>query len=201
MALHRLAVPQIPTVALRALTPLGSLCLAIWLMIGAWYAVFVGPASDRLAEAERAFQSAKETQARLLVSRRHQEQLQQAKKQVDEAWRALPMQDRFSTLALAIAELGRFDHVTIPGMSYTVDQPKEPSLPAKATISFQATGEYGAIYRFLHRLESADSYLVIESMDVARVVGDGKGSQALVGLNIRVATFLRPAEPPARTLS
>ena len=74
-------------------------------------------------------------------------------------------------------------------------------MPAKATISFQATGEYAAIYRFLHRLESADSYLVIESMDVTRVVGNGRSGQTLVGLNIRVATFLRPAAPAARILS
>jgi len=201
MRWQRFIVSRTSAVALLAIAPLVSLCLGLWAIAGGVYVVVLSPASDRLTAAERAFQSAKETQAQLLVARKNQEQLLQAKRQVDNAWRALPLQDQFSSLALAIAELGRFDRVSIPGMSYTVDQPKESSLPAKATISFQATGEYAAIFRFVQRLESADTYLVIESMDAARVMIDGKAGQTLVGLNIRVATFLRPNTPPARTLS
>lgn len=65
----------------------------------------------------------------------------------------------------------------------------------KATIAFRASGDYAAIYRFLSRLETAESYLVIERLDVASEQ-HAHTSGTRVVVNITVATYLRQTARP-----
>ncbi|HNK16712.1 MAG TPA: hypothetical protein PLZ20_19290, partial [Nitrospira sp.] len=90
--------------------------------------------------------------------------------------------------------------VTIPGMQYAVERSPADGMPVKASISFSVTGDYAAVYRFIHRLESADSYVVIESLNASRTAKSDKGSSSSVVFHVTVATFLRP-NPPTGSLS
>ena len=76
-------------------------------------------------------------------------------------------------------------------MTYSL-QKAEEGLPAKATLAFRAVGEYGAIYRFIHRLETTEPYLFIESLDVSRAGESSRSTSTLLLFNVRVVTFLRP---------
>ncbi|MGH7206078.1 MAG: type 4a pilus biogenesis protein PilO [Nitrospiraceae bacterium] len=191
-----LVVPSISRLARRALLPLTLLTgLSLGVSVGA-YSLCLVPAQERLTRAEEAYQTVKQEQATLQTARKTQEQMRVAQRQLEDVWRVLPTQNQFAALAVAISELGRSERVSIPGMSYSLSKAEE-GLPAKASLSFKATGEYAAIYRVIHRLETTDPYLVIESLDAARAPKSERSTSTLVVFNVRVATFLRPHVPTA----
>lgn len=186
--------PELPTIRMpkaimRGLLPLVGLTVLSVLGALLMYIFGVRPAEERLVRAEEAYQTAKQAQAGLQRTKMQQVRAQTAQRQLDRERNALPKQDEFSTLAMALSELGKREHVVIPGMGYDIKKP-EGTRPVKATIAFKATGDYAAIYRFLHRLETAESYLVIERLDV----GSDRHQQASAGrvvVSITVATYLR----------
>ena len=185
----------IPRLAARGLWPLGLLTvLALGIGIGAYLLVLI-PAEKRLARAEAAYEAARQAQLQQQAARKTQETFRQTQKDLEQVWETLPAQKQFAALAVAISELGRAVAVSIPGMTYTL-QKVEEGLPAKATLAFRAVGEYGAIYRFLHRLETTEPYLFIESLDVSRTSEPNRAALTLLAFNVRVVTFLRP--DPAR---
>lgn len=158
------------------------------------YLYRLAPANEHLAQTETAYQTALRTQTTLHTTRTTQEQMRATKFKLDEVWRGLPTETEFASLALAISELGRTERVSIPGMS--IEPSKITGLPVKASISFSVTGEYRAVYRFIHRLETAHSYVVIESLDASRSAKADKGTSASVVFHVKVVTFLRPNPPP-----
>ena len=160
----------------------------------------LSPAQEHLAQAEAAYHTAVRAQAALQATRKTQEEMWAIKLKLDEVWRGLPTETEFASLALAISELGRTERVSIPGMQYAVERSHADGLPVKASISFSVTGDYAAVYRFIHRLESSDSYVVIESLNASRTAKSDKGSASSVVFHVTVATFLRP-NPPTRSLS
>jgi len=189
-----LSFSRIPRLAVRGLWPLGLLTvLALGIGIGAYLLVLI-PAEERLARAETAYEAARQAQLQQQAARKTQESFHRTQKDLEEVWETLPAQKQFAALAVAISELGRAVAVSIPGMTYTL-QKVEEGLPAKATLAFRAVGEYGAIYRFLHRLETTEPYLFIESLDVSRTSEPNRATLTLLAFNVRVVTFLRP-DPP-----
>ncbi len=189
-----IAVPRLSRPAIVGLIPLILLTLfAVGVFIGT-YMQLVKPADDRLARAQKAYQQAKVAWDQNHASRQLNERVRDAQKRVDQLWQSLPSQRDFAALAMAIAELARSEQVSIPGMSYHMEKP-EGRMPVKATVSFKVTGEYGAIYRFIHRLETSGSYVVVESLDASRADKAHRATSNLVVFNMTVATFLRPSEP------
>ena len=160
----------------------------------------LSPAQEHLAQVEAAYQTTLRAQAALQAKRKTQEEMRTVKLKLDEVWRGLPTETEFASLALAISELGRSERVTIPGMQYAVERSHADGMPVKASISFSVTGEYAAVYRFIHRLESADSYVVIESLNASRTAKSEKGGASSVVFHVTVATFLRP-NPTTGSLS
>ena len=186
-----LSFSPIPRLAALGLWPLGLLTvLALGIGIGAYLLVLI-PAEERLARAEAAYEAARQAQLQQQAARKTQETFRQTQKDLEQVWETLPAQKQFAALAVAISELGRAVAVSIPGMTYTL-QKVEEGLPAKATLAFRAVGEYGAIYRFLHRLETTEPYLFIESLDVSRTSEPNRAALTLLAFNVRVVTFLRP---------
>jgi len=170
----------------RRLRPLAFLTV---LSVGATLAtstLSLAPAQDRLAQAMKGYEDARQTQVRREAARKMLEDM-------GNVWKLLPERKEFSMLILAISELAQRDHVAIPGMNYTF-QKIEGGMAEKATITFHTAGEYANIRRFIHRLETAGSYLFIESLDAARVP-DGPSSHR-VAINVRVVTYLRADAPP-----
>ena len=75
-------------------------------------------------------------------------------------------------------------------MQYAVERSPADGIPVKASISFSVTGEYAAVYRFIHRLNRLILMAVIESLNR---VGPRKYRRASsVVFHVTVATFLRP---------
>jgi hypothetical protein len=176
-------IPQSAVVqrAARALLPLalmtaGAMALAVAL------GLFVrGPAQDQLAAAQASYEAGRQAQTRLQTARQTQIDL-------GNVWKGLPERTDFASLILAISELAKRDRVAIPGMTYSF-QKIEEGRAVKAAIVFNAAGEYAAIRRFIHRLETAGPYLTIESLDAARARG------ADVAFNVKIVTYLKPQPP------
>lgn len=139
--------------------------------------------------AEQAYHAAKQAQSDLQQTHAQQVRARTAQRQLETERHALPTQEEFTSLALALSELAKREQVKIPGMSYDI-QKKEGTQPVKATMTFRATGDYAAIYRLVHRLETAERYLVIERLDVAREHQRETAATGVV-VNITVATYLR----------
>ncbi len=187
---------RLSPVAQRGLVPLLMLALiSTALAVFAYLLVWV-PGDHRVRVSEQGYEKSKQQQGQLLAARALQERAREATREVAAVWQGLPTEEEFASLAVAITELGRAEQVGIPGMAYRVAK-REGPLPVKATMSFKVSGEYGAIYRFLHRLETAKSYLVIESLDAARADKSAQAKSHVVVCNITVATFLRPVAPTA----
>jgi Tfp pilus assembly protein PilO len=199
MTSRNLTMPTLPTAQLQRFVPLGLVTLTT---VGCALFLYVGirePASSRLEQAETAFQTAKQNQEQLSRTRALQEKAQTAQQQVAEVWKGLPTQNEFASFAMAISELGRLERVAIPGMAYHIEK-AEGAVPVKATLTFKITGAYGSIYRFIHRLEMTERYLVIERLDAARLDKSDRASSTLLVFNVKVATFLRPSPPGGEQL-
>ncbi len=186
-------LPAVPglTASLRRLRPLALLAVVSVLVAVVSYVSGLRPAEERLLEAEHAYHRAKQMQGDLQRTRAQQVRAQAAQHQLEIERQALPTQAAFTSLAVALSDLAKREQVTIPGMGYDIKKP-EGSRPVKATIAFRASGEYAAIYRFLHRLETAEPYLVIESLDVASERKEDRSTTRVL-VNITVATYLRQA--------
>jgi len=194
-----LTLPTLQTAQLQRFVPLGLVTLTT---VGCALFLYVGirePASSRLEQAETAFLTAKQNQEQLARTRALQEKAHTAQQQVAEVWKGLPTQNEFASFAMAISELGRLERVAIPGMAYHIEK-AEGAVPVKATLTFKITGAYGSIYRFIHRLEMTERYLVIERLDAARLDKSDHASSTLLVFNVKVATFLRPSPPGVEQL-
>lgn len=196
--LSQRGVPVLSRVLLVSLIPLMSLVTLSCVMAAGVYLVQHVSAQQHLAETDIAYQAAMREQATLRANRRTQEEMRAIKVQLDNVWRGLPTETEFASLALAISELGRTERVRIPGMQYGIEPTKVAGLPVKGSLSFSVTGPYAAVYRFIHRLESSDSYVVIESLDASRSAKTEQGASADVVFHVTVVTFLRPNPPTGR---
>lgn len=195
-ALNTILSPRVGR-ALRSLVPLVFLA---GLSVGAVAAVSLlvqEPARDRLKHAEAAYEAARRAQSEQRTARRTEETLAVM-------WQALTARKEFPSLILAVSNLAQRDGVAIPGMSYSL-QKMDDNLAMKASMSFQVAGDYAAIRRFIHRLETDSHYLAVESLDASRStkrlsLGEGKESVVeQVRFSIRVMTFLKPDAPkPSR---
>lgn len=197
MTLLQLTMPTLPMPLVRRLLPLAFVTLTA---VGSAAVVMFGlrdSALSRLELAKTAYQTAKHTREQLHRTRTVQEKARTAHHQVEEIWQELPTQNEFASFAMAISEVGRREHVAIPGMTYHVEK-TEGAAPVKATLTFKVTGDYGAIYRFIHRLEMTEPYLVIERLDAARLDTSDRAVSTRVVFNVKVATFLRPSPPGAQ---
>jgi len=176
--------------AMRAILPLAVLagsCVGLT----AGLSLFVhDPAKERVVAAQAAYDAAREAQSRQLAARQTQEGL-------SKVWRTLPDRKEFPSVILAIVDLAQQNRIAIPGMNYTL-KPGADGLPLKASITFQVSGEYAAIRRFIHRMETSERYLTVESLDVHRSAvrsgpdHDKDHAAEAVKFNMRVTTYLRP---------
>ena len=176
----------------RALRTLVSLALLACASLGVVTGVVLlvrEPAQDRLRNAEAAYGAARHVQNEQLTVRHTEEALAAT-------WQSLTTRKEFPSLILAVTGLAQRDGVAIPGMSYSLQKVDE-GVALKASMSFQVAGDYAAIRRFIHRLETDRHYLAVESLDASRSqtrlsLGQGKESVIeQVRFNIRVLTFLK----------
>ena len=188
----------LPRLAREALRPLALLAvLAVGVAAGTYWVLLVRADHDLLA-VRSAYEVERQRQVTLRRDREVQEHARELKKELGTIWKMLPPEKDFAALAIEIAELAGKVRVSIPGMNYTQKQVEE-GLPDEGSLSFRATGRYRDIYRFIHQLETMDTYLVIERLDASQAsAGRGKGAHA-VQFNIDVVTFLKSDPAPPET--
>jgi Tfp pilus assembly protein PilO len=181
--------------ALRTLLPLAVLAGSSAGLTGGLAMLVHDPAQEHVRTAQAAYDAARQAQSRQQAARRTQEGLAKI-------WRALPDRKEFSSVILAIVDLAQQNRIAIPGMNYTLKTVAE-GLPLKASITFQVSGEYAAIRRFIHRMETDERYLTVESLDVSRSSlrsgpdGDKDRVTESVRFNMRITTYLRPGTQQA----
>jgi Tfp pilus assembly protein PilO len=191
MALVKSPLLQIPRPALHGLVPLlACVAIAISCVLGSYW-LLLEPSRSRVETLQASYDEARQVFEKRVASKQTQELVRRGQHDLDQLWETLPPQRQFPALAVAISELGKHVGVSIPGMTYST-QPSKSGLAVEGSLRFRASGEYANIYRFIHRLETAQSYLVIESLDVTRSNRQTATGKSLVELNVRVVTFLRP---------
>lgn len=189
-------VSQIPAMARGALRPLALLTAgALSAALGAYWLVLV-PAQENVLSVQRAYDAERQKQVSLRRARTTQEHVLILQDKVRAVWQTLPTQRDFEATAIKVAELGRSARVSIPGMNYQHEEP-EDALPAKASLSFRVTGRYYDLYRFIHRLENMQTFMVIKQLDASRAKRAGRRKAHDVELNISVMTFLKPDQKTA----
>jgi len=194
MAFSKASLPLPRGFMLQSLMPLALmtvLCLGVMAGVEVLYSE---TAATRLTEAEAAYQAAKDAREKMFQNRQVQLRAKAAQQELEAVWTTLPTQKDFTHLALDLSELGRTEGVLIPGMNYTLKPVKEQSFATEATISFQATGSYASIYRFIHKLEHQSTYLVIDKLDVRRLTQSNNSNKSvtnLVSLNVTLTTYLK----------
>lgn len=185
-----LTLSPVATHALRALLPLAVLAGSSAGLTTGLSMLMHEPAQERVVTAQAAYGAARDAHSRQLAARQTQEGLAKV-------WRTLPDRKEFPSVILAIVDLAQQNRIAIPGMNYSLKTGAD-GLPLKASITFQVSGEYDAIRRFIHRMETSERYLTVESLDVHRSVlrsdpdHDKNHAAEAVRFNMRVTTYLRP---------
>ena len=191
MALVKSPLSQIPRPALYGLVPLiVFVAVGIGCVLGSYW-LLLEPSRLRVEQLQAAYEEARQVHEKRVAAKQVQGLVRSSQRDLEKLWETLPTQGQFPALAVAISEFGKHLRVSIPGMTYST-QPSKTGLAVEGSLQFRATGEYADIYRFIHRLETAQSYLVIESLDVTRAGGHTAAGKSLIELNVRVVTFLRP---------
>ena len=191
MALVKSPLSQIPRPALYGLVPLiVFVAVGIGCVLGSYW-LLLEPSRLRVEQLQAAYEEARQVHGKRVAAKQVQGLVRSSQRDLEKLWETLPTQGQFPALAVAISEFGKHLRVSIPGMTYST-QPSKTGLAVEGSLQFRATGEYADIYRFIHRLETAQSYLVIESLDVTRAGGHTAAGKSLIELNVRVVTFLRP---------
>lgn len=195
MTLHGVPWPSLSGTMLRALAPLALIMSGSMAVAGWAYWSFGEAAAARVAAAEAAYQAASDIKSKMEQGRRIQMRAKAVQEELEEVWNTLPVQQDFTTLALAVSELGRAEGVMIPGMNYTLKLAKEQAVAREAVLTFHGTGPYVGIYRFIHRLEHHSTYMVIDKLDVHRLAQSQKSGAQLVSFDVTLTTFLRTSPP------
>lgn len=191
MPLVKSPLSQIPRPALYGLVPLMAfVAVGIGCVLSSYW-LALEPSRSRVETLQAAYDAARQANEKRVASKQVQELVRRGQRDLEKLWETLPPQRQFPALAVAISEFGKHVGVSIPGMTYST-QPSKSGLAVEGSLRFRAIGEYADIYRFIHRLETAQSYLVIESLDVTRSSGHTSAGKSLIELNVRVVTFLRP---------
>jgi Tfp pilus assembly protein PilO len=191
MALIKSPLSQIPRPTLYGLIPLMAfVAVGIGCVLGSYW-LLLEPSRSRVDKLRAAYEEAGQAHGKRVEAKQVQGLVRGSQRDLEKLWETLPTQSQFPALAVAISQFGRHLRVSIPGMKYST-QPLKTGLAVEGSLQFSAIGEYANIYRFIHRLETAQSYLVIESLDVTRSGGHTAAGKSLVELNVRVVTFLRP---------
>ncbi len=143
----------------------------------------VVPAQARLDQAAAEWRTARARLAKRLDAKT-------ALKDVAVVLNALPTRRDFTRFPLAVSQAAQRDRVTIPTLSYSLKKAATDHL-TKATLAGSATGRYEDLRRFIHHLETAESVVFIENLDVGR--GSDTKREALT-VNITLSTYIQDGQ-------
>lgn len=90
-------------------------------------------------------------------------------------------------LYLSIDQLARHSNLEVVNYRFPEDRERRSDL-AKLTITMNLAGEYANIRRFIHKLETASEFRVLESVALAQASEEERG----LNVTATVSTYYRP---------
>ncbi len=166
------------------LLPWGAVALLLWLVWFGVQSLIVEPAQSRMTQLETEWHN-----ARQVLFQRHE--ARQTRQDLNKFMAALPTNQEFAPLALAISDEAKKFGVKLPALTYRLDKP-EAGLATKALFQGTATGRYEDLRRFVYHLETFKQLLLIEDMTV--LSANARSADA-VTVNLQIATYLRGGAP------
>ena len=121
----------------------------------------------------------------------HHREAKKAKTDLAHVWAMLPAERDFPPLALGISEEAKRDRVTLPALSYKTE-PTAVANTSKGVLQGAMSGRYEDLRRFIYDLETAEEFLFIEDLELAR---SGSAQGQPLTFNIKIATYLRADVP------
>ncbi|MBH0192682.1 MAG: type 4a pilus biogenesis protein PilO [Nitrospira sp.] len=161
-----------------------GIALGLLLVLLVVRGVGVAGAASELERVEKEWVAARQ----LLM--RHRE-ARKAKTDLAQVWAMLPAERDFSPLALGISEEAKRDRVNLPALSYRTE-PTTVANTSKGLLQGSMSGRYEDLRRFIYDLETAEEFLLIEDIELAR--SSAAQGQTLT-FNIKIATYLRADAP------
>jgi Tfp pilus assembly protein PilO len=170
------------------LLPWVGIALGLLLVLLVVRHVGVAGAASELERVEKEWGEARQ----LLM--RHRE-ARKAKTDLAQVWAMLPAEREFSPLALGISEEAKRDRVNLPALSYKTE-PTTVLNTSKGILQGSMSGRYEDLRRFIYDLETAEEFLFIEDLELAR---SGVAQGPTLTFNIKIATYLRAEMPMSVT--
>jgi Tfp pilus assembly protein PilO len=115
--------------------------------------------------------------------------LQQQKSQdnLEQFQKLLLTKNEFSKRVInQLSETAKRLNLNMPAVSYKAEQSDEQQL-TKMNFSFEVSGSYEAIRRFIHAIEISSDFLIIEDLILAQISKD----KSSVDLKLRLVTYLK----------
>jgi len=160
--------------------------LVAGLFCGAWLAVhllILQPLQHKQAQLDIDWTAVRQQLARRIDAK-------QTIKDLAQLLALLPSSRDFSQLPLAMTEEAKRNHVTLAGLSYTVD--KGSQTPAvKVTFRGPVTGRYEDLRQFIYHLESSDRLLFIEDLDVGQTNTSDPKQKQMMTFALQISTYIR----------
>lgn len=175
-----LTLDKSTTQALKFLRPLVVLTALVITLCVTLYVVVLLPARDQLAGVMATYDTLRQEHLRHLAAKKTQGEL-------TKIWKQLPAKIDFTSVGVSIAKLAKSNQVSIPGMGYDL-KPTEDGLTSKGSISFEVSGAYESIRKFIYQLETTAPYLFVEKLAAER-----SKKPKRVAFKIMVGTFFQPA--------
>ena len=180
-----LTIPSLSPTAnktLHYLKPLvGLTCFSLFVCLAMYFGLLV-PTQDRQAEILTTLNLLRQQQITRINAKTTQAQLAKI-------WKKLPAPKEFSDLGVTITRLAKSNNVRIPGMQYHQEKQdtKKAGLATKGSISFEAFGAYEDIRKFIFKLETSGTYLIIEKLSAEH----SKKTDDLT-FKLRISTYFKP---------
>ena len=108
----------------------------------------------------------------------------------------LPEQTDLPKIVAFVSETAEAYRLPIPSVAYDHEETDLPGLTA-LSISFDVTGDYLDIRRFIDALEQSDHFFLIEQLALTTSIGEMDADR--VRLQIRIAAYMRRAEALERS--
>jgi len=108
------------------------------------------------------------------------------------------LQEAGSLLMYWLERTARAAGVTLNASAAAYDEVRESRL-TKLVNTAVMTGQYADILRFLHAVEVASEFVIIEKVELSQSTTGRSGSDSILELNLNVATYFIVEPPPGIT--
>jgi Tfp pilus assembly protein PilO len=154
------------------------------LLIAANFVIYYGyllPNQQRIIDQEQAWRNSRDQFGRTLEQQNAQDNLEEFRKLL------LTKNEFAKRVVNQLSETAKRLNLNLPAVSYKPETREEEKL-TKMNFSFEVSGGYTAIRRFIHAIETSSDFLIIEDLILA---AQGSKDKQSVDLKVRLVTYLK----------